>query len=118
MSQENQTQGKRPSPDPDKRYFRGQEGRYFGKRLLDGMSYWEEKASPRFEIEYQELPQPTGPYPYRLDLATVLAKDDMDEIKEQGKLVFHLTVDVGGITYPEHQHAVATARSKITAKKK
>jgi len=44
---------------------------------------------------FRELPAPTGPYPFHLDLAAVLGPAAMNEITGAGKLVFHAIGDSG-----------------------
>lgn len=51
----------------------------------------------RRRARFQPLPQPTGQAPFRLNLDTVLADDDITRIATSGKLVFHAAGDVGGI---------------------
>jgi len=56
---------------------------------------------------FRPLPRPTGPPPFRLNLASVLAQSDMDQIVRQGKLVFHIMGDTGGVRSPFAQQSVA-----------
>jgi len=58
-------------------------------------------------IAPQPLPTPTGPSPYRLDLASVLDDDQMQAIADSGRLTFHLLGDVGGVEAPQDQQIVA-----------
>jgi acid phosphatase type 7 len=106
VTQESRDQENIPDNDP---CVPGGESRYFGKRLLSDRSPWRRKTPTRFDIDYQSLPHPTGPYPYRLDLADVLTKEDIQKINDQHELVFHLTGDVGGTGDPKPQHLVAAA---------
>jgi hypothetical protein len=55
----------------------------------------------------QPLPAPTGPAPYRLDLAEVLDPGQMRAITDTGRLTFHLLGDVGGVKAPQDQQIVA-----------
>ena len=55
----------------------------------------------------QPLPAPTGPSPYRLDLAQVLDPTQLQAINDSGRLTFHLLGDVGGVTAPQDQRIVA-----------
>ncbi len=63
-------------------------------------------AAPNRNTQFQELPPlPSGSL--HLDLAAVLPPSQMSAIKKAGKLVFHLTGDVGGILDPNPQQIVA-----------
>jgi hypothetical protein len=53
--------------------------------------------------KFQPLPQPTGAYPYHLDIQTVIAS------LPTNKMVFHMAGDTGGLVFPEVKHRVATA---------
>lgn len=57
---------------------------------------------------YRELPDPTGPAPYHLDLQDVLAPEVYADVEANQRLVFHLNGDVGGIGQPMQQQLVAT----------
>src|SRR5437660_10940050 len=56
---------------------------------------------------FQTLPSPTGPYPYRLSLGTVLPADQMKAIADAGQLCLHCVGDTGGIKSPQPQQIVA-----------
>ncbi|MGH3771166.1 MAG: metallophosphoesterase family protein [Pseudonocardiaceae bacterium] len=62
--------------------------------------------------KFQPLPDPSGPEPYELGLEKVVSEDTMTKITDAGKLVFHLTGDVGGAYHPEPQQLVAEAMEK------
>jgi hypothetical protein len=55
----------------------------------------------------EPLPAPTGPSPYRLDLAAVLDPAQMQAITDTGRMTFHLLGDVGGVEAPQDQQIVA-----------
>ncbi len=55
----------------------------------------------------EPLPPPTGPSPYRLDLADVLDAGQMKAITDAGRLTFHLLGDIGGVKAPQDQQIVA-----------
>jgi acid phosphatase type 7 len=56
---------------------------------------------------FQPLPPPTGPAPFRLDLADVIGSDAVAAIAARGSLVFHTVGDTGGVKSPEPQEIVA-----------
>jgi hypothetical protein len=61
-----------------------------------------------FDNAYRELPEPTGPYPFRMDLEDVLGVDEVDRIAHAKKLVFHVVGDTGNRGHgAEAQDAVA-----------
>lgn len=51
---------------------------------------------------YRELPPPTGPAPYRLDVTKVIGN-----LPDPAKMVFHTVGDTGGIKVPQDQQLVA-----------
>jgi hypothetical protein len=55
---------------------------------------------------FQPLPPPTGPAPYRLELASVIGQAGVDAIQQAGKITFHTLGDTGGIDDPEPQQIV------------
>lgn len=61
---------------------------------------------------FQPLPAPTGPAPYRLDLATVLGADKIAAIRQAGVLSWHTVGDVGGVKAPQPQQIVADTMTK------
>jgi len=56
---------------------------------------------------FQPLPAPTGPPPFRLDIATVIGADAATAIEQAGTLVFHAVGDSGGVNSPQPQQIVA-----------
>jgi hypothetical protein len=48
-----------------------------------------------------------GPYPYRMDLASVLGADATAAITQAGSISFHLIGDTGGVAHPAPQKIVA-----------
>ena len=68
------------------------------------------KNSPPRIVEYEPIPaafQPRRPPPYRMDLAEVLAPDEVAELTDAGRMVFHCMGDTGGVKRPEAQGLVA-----------
>jgi 3',5'-cyclic AMP phosphodiesterase CpdA len=61
------------------------------------------RANQRFE----PLPPPTGPFPYRLELQTILGPDAVTAIQQAGQLVWHMVGDTGGVKSPQPQQIVA-----------
>lgn len=55
---------------------------------------------------FQPLPAPTGPYPYRLDLASIIP-DQVAAMKSAGGMTMHLIADTGGVLDPTPQELVA-----------
>ena len=81
-------------------------GHRFGRpRLLAGDP--PARASYSGNQPFQPLPPPVGPYPYHLDLASVLGNDAIAAISSAGQLDFHLMGDTGGINSPTPQEDVA-----------
>jgi acid phosphatase type 7 len=56
---------------------------------------------------FEPLPRPTGPYPYRIDLAQVVGPDVVQQIEKGGRLVLHAVGDTGGIVSGNAQQIVA-----------
>lgn len=61
------------------------------------------KNQPDDSYKIQALPEPSGAYPYRLSLSTILP-----DVNDQ-KLVFHLVGDTGNLRDTDFLHAVASA---------
>jgi acid phosphatase type 7 len=66
----------------------------------------------RVNQAFQPLPPPTGDYPYRLALDSVLGSHAVAAIRNAGKLVLHMMGDTGGVKSPQPQHIVAAAMEK------
>ena len=64
-------------------------------------------AAPPPPQVFQPLPAPTGPAPFRLDLAQVIGVDAANAISQAGTLVFHAVGDSGGVNSPQPQQIVA-----------
>jgi hypothetical protein len=65
------------------------------------------QAAPLFKgSAFQPLPAPTGPAPYRLDLADVVP-DAVAAMKKAGGMVLHMVGDTGGVKDPNPQTLVA-----------
>jgi hypothetical protein len=58
---------------------------------------------------FQPLPPATGPYPYRLNLASVIGADSVNAISNAGTMTFHVMGDTGGVAQPAPQQIVAQA---------
>jgi acid phosphatase type 7 len=58
---------------------------------------------------FQPLPPPTGVYPFRMTLASVIGDPAVAAITESGTLDFHVMGDTGGINAPLPQENVAQA---------
>lgn len=83
--------------------------RHFGipPRLAEDQVARDQTALPN--QVFQPLPAPTGPAPYRLDLASVLPAAAMSSIEGSGRMVFHCVGDTGGIKDPQPQVSVIDA---------
>lgn len=57
---------------------------------------------------YRPIPNPTGKYPYHLQLAEIIGSAAVQNITQQNKLVFQVTGDVGGNLDNTPQKQVAT----------
>lgn len=55
----------------------------------------------------QPLPAPTGAFPYRYNLQSILSPADYQQILDSGMLVFHMVGDTGGVKEPSFQQNVA-----------
>ncbi len=64
-------------------------------------------AAPNRNTSFEPLPPLTANTNLHLDLASVLPPAQMSAIQKNGKLVFHLNGDVGGIQDPHPQQIVA-----------
>jgi hypothetical protein len=56
---------------------------------------------------FQNLPQPTGLYPFHLSLSTILTDQAMQQIRDSAHMVFHAVGDTGGVNTPTPQELVA-----------
>src|SRR6266568_4211797 len=56
---------------------------------------------------FQPLSPATGAYPYRLDVASVIATDAVNAIVTAGSMTFHVMGDTGGVAQPAPQQIVA-----------
>lgn len=61
---------------------------------------------------FEPLPEPRGAWPYRRELADVLAPDQLDAIRRGGTLRFHCVGDTGGWRQPGPQLQVAAAMAR------
>jgi len=57
--------------------------------------------------QFQRLPVPTGPFPYRLKLEDILPPAEIAAIRASGRIVFHAGGDTGGVRSPQPQLLVA-----------
>jgi 3',5'-cyclic AMP phosphodiesterase CpdA len=57
---------------------------------------------------FRDLPAPTGPAPYRLDLRDIIPASAYEEVITANKLVFHFNGDIGGIDFAVPQQLVAS----------
>ena len=57
---------------------------------------------------FRDLPAPTGPAPYRLDLRDIIPDSAYQEIIAAKKMAFHFNGDIGGIDFAVPQQLVAS----------
>lgn len=55
------------------------------------------KTKPKRDTEFRDLPAPTGPAPFHLDLNDILPKKTYDTIVSKKKLAFHFNGGMGGV---------------------
>jgi acid phosphatase type 7 len=67
------------------------------------------KQHPYANQEFHPLPNPTGTYPYHLQLEDVLSSGQIESIKRSGGLTTHIVGDTGGVSNPVPQQLVADA---------
>src|SRR4051812_48337823 len=61
-----------------------------------------------FDDAFRPFPQPTGDYPFRLDLEDVLGSDEVAKITASGRMVFHTVGDTGNAKHgADAQNSVA-----------
>src|SRR5215467_8405991 len=61
-----------------------------------------------YEGAFHELPDPTGAYPFRLDLEDVLSRETVEKIAQNKIMVFHTVGDTGNYRHgADAQNAVA-----------
>ncbi len=63
--------------------------------------------APDRDTHFRDLPQPTGPAPFHLDLKDILANDLYNAILSDKKMTCHINGDMGGIKYAVPQELVA-----------
>lgn len=81
--------------------------RRVGTPLLPADAQFTKRHGFRSNQVFQPLPAPTGPFPYHVDLATVLSADEMSRVDNAGELSFHCVGDTGGVKASEAQQIVA-----------
>jgi hypothetical protein len=57
----------------------------------------------------QRLPEPTGRFPYRLELNEIFEPGRPEVVDDPDEIAFHLVGDTAGVQYPIAQHLVAEA---------
>ena len=81
--------------------------RNFGRPRLSQRTLTFTLSAPAFAgAAFQELPTPTGPAPYHLDLKNVIDKKLHKAVVDKGQMVFQISGDIGGIKRPEVQQLV------------
>jgi len=81
--------------------------RRFGLPLSPASTQVSKTHGFRSNQTFEPLPPPTGQFPYRLQAETFLPPDVIDRITTNGKLVFHVAGDTGGVKSPQPQQIVA-----------
>ena len=64
-------------------------------------------VTPTRDTHYRDLPPPTGPEPFHLDLKDIVSPQTYRAIERSRKLTFHVNGDMGGINYAVPQELVA-----------
>lgn len=64
-------------------------------------------VKPERDTHFRDLPAPTGPDPFHLDLKDIISAADYADIVKHKRLTFHLNGDMGGIQYAVPQELVA-----------
>ena len=82
-------------------------GRRFSVPLHAASTQVSKRHSFRSNQTFEPLPTPTGTYPFRLKLEDVLGADVVQRIDSEGKLVFHVAGDTGGVKAPQAQQIVS-----------
>ena len=70
------------------------------------------KQHPYANQEFHDLPEPTGSYPYHLQLEDVLSSTQIAGIVKSGGLTIHVVGDTGGVSNPVPQQLVADAMER------
>jgi hypothetical protein len=86
---------------------RGQGEHAFGRPRPGADGSFALHREPDRNTSFRQLPPPTGPAPYRLDLKSIISAADYQTIVQKRKLTFHLNGDMGGIKYGVPQELVA-----------
>jgi acid phosphatase type 7 len=80
----------------------------FGRQRPSASGQYPIHLAPPRDVAFRDLPPPTGPAPFHLDLKSVLPADEYRAITSNKKLIFHLNGDMGGIQYAVPQELVAS----------
>jgi calcineurin-like phosphoesterase family protein len=95
-----------------KRYPLPKSGHAFtGDKIPPGFHTIIDKTTHPIQI-WRDLPPPTGPEPFRLDLGSILDASAIASIVKSGKLIFHTVGDTGGVNTPTYQENVASYMSR------
>jgi hypothetical protein len=85
----------------------GDRPRRFAEPLRPAAEQVSKQHAFRSNQQFEPLPPPTGPYPYRLPLESVLEAQVVSAIEQSGRLTFHCAGDTGGVRYGVPQQIVA-----------
>lgn len=87
--------------------IKGHGSHVFGRTRPSHGGRYPISRTPERDTHFRDLPNPTKPEPFHLDLKDILAADAYQTIKRKKKLTFHLNGDMGGINYAVPQELVA-----------
>ncbi|MFI4998350.1 MAG: metallophosphoesterase family protein [Reyranellales bacterium] len=83
-------------------------GHSFGRPRPGALGSYVLHQDAQRNVSFRPLPPPTGKAPFRLDLKSIIPKEDYAAIVKNKKLTFHLNGDMGGIKYGVPQELVAS----------
>jgi len=93
--------------------IKGKGDRNFGRpRISRHQLHFTLPSTPHLGSGFQQLPPPTGPAPYHLDLGDVVSETALHAIKTSKRLVFHIAGDTGGIKNAMAQRLVVTGMER------
>lgn len=87
--------------------IKGSGSHVFGRARPSRTGTFPLSVTPSRDTHFRDLPAPTGPEPFHLDLKNVLPAAAYKAIAQKKKLTFHLNGDMGGINYAVPQELVA-----------
>lgn len=86
---------------------RGHGSHVFSRRRPSHGGRYPIHTTPDRNTHFRDLPDPTKPPPFHLDLKDIIEPDAYQTISRKKKLTFHMNGDMGGIMYAVPQELVA-----------